>query len=472
MSLSPAEIRLVVEELRPFVGAVVQKVYAPRERVVVLELRVPGQSVLLLVSVEAARARLHVVSSRPPSPEEALPFQQQARAHLVGRALIELGQPAPRRLALRFRDREGERVLEVELSGRHGNLVLTSAQGTIIATSGPAWPAGRSLLPGRPYVPPEEVGSTSSDSRFSAGEHFALSAAIEREYAERDRKATIEARRIQLERPLRQKRDRLRRTVAKVRAEADRTAVAESHRVAGELLKVNQHLVKRGATEARLIDYSSGEAQEVTVALKPELSVADNLSSHFRQYRRLSEGSRRAAARLGELEAELTEVEQRLAEIPTLTIEALEQASSQQRPPTTPARAQEASRLPYKEFLGTADRRIRVGKGARENDALTFKHGRPHDLWLHARGVPGSHVIVPLERAEVPPPELLLDACALAVHFSSAKGQDRVEVSYVPLRYVRKVKGTPGAVTYSQEKTLRFAHEPARIARLLASRTD
>ena len=109
---------------------------------------------------------------------------------------------------------------------------------------------------------------------------------------------------------------------------------------------------------------------------------------------------------------------------------------------------------------------------SRENDALTFKHARPHDLWLHARGLPGAHVVVPLEKGEVTPQELLLDACALAVHFSSAKGQDRVEVSYLPAKYLRKVKGAPGAVTYSQEKTLRYVHEPARIARLLASRGE
>ena len=472
MSLTPAEITQVIAELAPLAGGVVQKAFVPRDRVAILELRVPGQSAMLLLSAEAGLARLHLASGRPPSPQEALPFQQQVRAHLVGRALAAIERLSERRVELHFRDREGERVLQVELSGRHGNLVLTSASGVVIATAGAPWPTGRALQPGKPYEALDEGAKRSSMSRFTPGPDFAVSAAIEREYGERDVQATLDERRSRLEKPLRQRRDRLRRTLIKVEAEANRTAAAETHRVAGELLKVNQHQVKRGATEARLIDYASGEPLEVVIALKPELSVADNLAWHFRQYRRLSQGSQRAGARLLELQAELAAIEARLAELPQLPLESLEQLVQAAPVASTPEDAREAQRLPFKQFIGIGGRRIRVGKGARENDALSFKHARPHDLWLHARGLPGAHVVVPLEKGEAAPPELLLDACALAVHFSSAKGQDRVEVSYLPAKYLRKVKGAPGAVTYSQEKTLRYVHEPARIARLLASRGE
>jgi predicted ribosome quality control (RQC) complex YloA/Tae2 family protein len=104
---------------------------------------------------------------------------------------------------------------------------------------------------------------------------------------------------------------------------------------------------------------------------------------------------------------------------------------------------------------------------------LTFKASRPHDVWLHARGVGGSHVVVPLEKGEDISQELLLDAAHLALHHSQAKGEPRGEVAYTRVKYVRRVKGgAAGQVTYSQEKTFVVRVEPARLDRLARSAAD
>jgi predicted ribosome quality control (RQC) complex YloA/Tae2 family protein len=111
-----------------------------------------------------------------------------------------------------------------------------------------------------------------------------------------------------------------------------------------------------------------------------------------------------------------------------------------------------------------------VGRGASDNDALTLRHSKPSDLWLHARGYRGAHVVIPMGRGEECPSELLLDAATLAVHFSAAAGEDRVEVQHTPRRYVRKPRGAaPGAVMVDRERVLVLRHEPDRLARLLAS---
>lgn len=473
MSLSVAELALVVEELRALQGAVVQKAYVPRERVLFLELRVPGHTHLLRLDAEPGRTRLHLASGRPPSPQEALTFQQQARAHLVGRKLAAIDlSPNDRVVTLRFADDEGERAVVAELTGRHGNLFLLGASGNLLALGGPNLSQRRALAPGRPYLlPASEPPAKERAPRFTPGEGFALSRQIEAAYAERDAELDRAAYRARLERPLRTRLERLSRTVKKVEAEAARGEAAEAHRVAGELLKPALQRVPRGAREVALTDYSTGEPREVKIALRPELSAADNLAWHFRQYRRLLAGSQRAGQRLAQLLAEQGQLQQELEALASLPVEALaERASRLPAPVTLAKKGEPPARVPYREFRAAEGARLWVGKGAAENDFLSFKQARPHDLWLHARGRTGAHVVVPLERNAQVKPEVLLDAAALAVHFSDARGEPRAEVSYLPAKYLRKPKGgRPGQVIYSQEKTMVYVVEPERIARLLAT---
>ncbi len=157
------------------------------------------------------------------------------------------------------------------------------------------------------------------------------------------------------------------------------------------------------------------------------------------------------------------------------TLEALAQKSQQlgiqgELPEqVAPEKPREPSRhVPFRTFIGSGARVILVGKGASDNDVLTRDHARPHDLWLHARDVAGAHVVVPLEKREVCPQELLLDAAHLAAHFSDSRGEPTVDVSYTPKRYVRKPKGAaPGLVVLEREKVLRLQLEATRLAKLL-----
>ena len=126
-------------------------------------------------------------------------------------------------------------------------------------------------------------------------------------------------------------------------------------------------------------------------------------------------------------------------------------------------------RSPYRRYV-SCDHAVLVGRGAADNDVLTTKIARPHDLWLHAKGVTGAHVVVPLQKGEAILADLLVDAAHLAAHFSDARGETIVEVMYVHRRYVRKPrKAPPGAVTVEREKVLVLRVEPERVARLLAS---
>jgi predicted ribosome quality control (RQC) complex YloA/Tae2 family protein len=104
-----------------------------------------------------------------------------------------------------------------------------------------------------------------------------------------------------------------------------------------------------------------------------------------------------------------------------------------------------------------------IGRNARQNDDVTFKRGTANDLWLHARGIPGAHVVI--KQAGHPAPEpVILAAAQLAAYHSSARNDARVAVDVTEVRHVRRIKGgAPGQVVYSHERTLHV--EPRREKR-------
>ncbi|MGH7282191.1 MAG: NFACT RNA binding domain-containing protein, partial [Polyangiaceae bacterium] len=124
----------------------------------------------------------------------------------------------------------------------------------------------------------------------------------------------------------------------------------------------------------------------------------------------------------------------------------------------------------FRTFVGRGDTKILVGRGADRNDELTFDVARPHHAWLHAKGEAGAHVVVCVKKGAELTQEQLVDAAHLAAHFSKARGETLVDVSYTYRRYVRKPrKSPPGMVLVDREKVITVRLQPERIEKLLAT---
>src|SRR5712691_2136580 len=114
---------------------------------------------------------------------------------------------------------------------------------------------------------------------------------------------------------------------------------------------------------------------------------------------------------------------------------------------------------------------IWVGRSDEGNDYLTTTLACGSDVFMHVEGSPGSHVILRTGGDKEPPHESLLDACALAVHFSKQKGQQRVNVHVAAIKSVRKpASAKPGLVSVQHGQTIRFRQDPQRLERILAAR--
>ncbi|HHO81396.1 MAG TPA: DUF814 domain-containing protein, partial [Bacillaceae bacterium] len=108
---------------------------------------------------------------------------------------------------------------------------------------------------------------------------------------------------------------------------------------------------------------------------------------------------------------------------------------------------------------------IWVGRNNAQNDALTFRLADRRDVWLHARGIPGAHVVV---RSPAPDPTTLEEAALLAAYFSTGRDSGSVAVDVTEVRSVRKPRGArPGFVTYRNEKALHVHSDVERVRRLL-----
>jgi len=262
-------------------------------------------------------------------------------------------------------------------------------------------------------------------------------------------------RRARLAQAVRRERDKARQRLRSMEEQRARAEDAERYRRWGELIFSYLWQIEPGQTELAVEDQR--------IPLDPAISPQENAQSFFEQYRRsqraeaaLPEREEGAVARMGYFEQLLTQVEQADG---FAAIEALREEFEAQAGTSTDGKPQgRAARAPKRPpTLGSAEgHAILIGRSGRENDLVTFDIASPDDTWLHARGMPGSHVIIRWLRPGQEEDEATVEtAAALAAYFSGARDSGTVEVDVAKRRHVRKIKGAgPGMVTYRNERTI------------------
>lgn len=262
----------------------------------------------------------------------------------------------------------------------------------------------------------------------------------------------------------------LQRARRRVRALEEELASAEEPgplRDLAHLLLARLGEIPRGA--GRLVLRGFG-GEGVRVELDPSLSPLQNAEALFRRAaraeaarERLPELLARARGRVEELEAALKRGDP--GEAPAAFPE--EGAPASHRPKRDGPPAETGEKLPYRSFRSSGGREIRVGKGARENDALTFHHSDPDDIWLHARDAAGAHVILRWKGEGSPPARDLEEAAILAALASRARHSAVVPVDWTRRKYVRKPrKSPPGVVLPERVRTLFVRPDPSLPERL------
>ncbi len=222
---------------------------------------------------------------------------------------------------------------------------------------------------------------------------------------------------------------------------------AETLRSDADLLMAYPKAVPPHAEAVTLEDFS-GEPR--ALKLDPRLSAVENAQVFYDRAKKREGRLEQAATREEALKAERAEIAALLEDLPNHSD--AEMADLSRR--FLSERAPQSRAAPGTRYVSPQGFEVWVGRSARGNDDLTFKLAKSRDLWLHAQGYPGSHVIIRAENREIPF-ETILFAAQLAAAYSKANLSDNVPVDYTLRKNVWKVKGgAPGAVNFSQQKTV------------------
>lgn len=246
--------------------------------------------------------------------------------------------------------------------------------------------------------------------------------------------------------------------------EANRAALRESEaaerfRVFGELLLTYGRDVPSGAASVSVPDHTAA-GTAVEIPLDPALGPVENAQRYFRRYTKARAAASAIPSRIATLEATALALREAAIQIETAAAaDDLYEVHTDlvaRRFVRRPPRTRPVARSGPRRFEGPDGAVIIAGRSSRENDHVTFHVAGPDDLWLHARAIPGAHVV--LKTPGTPSEASVTAAAQVAAYYSEGRQTAQVAVDVVPRRQVRKARGAPpGAVTYEGERTLRVS---------------
>jgi predicted ribosome quality control (RQC) complex YloA/Tae2 family protein len=245
------------------------------------------------------------------------------------------------------------------------------------------------------------------------------------------------------------------RKVSRLQQQIAKPGEVAQLRAYGDLLLSNLRLVPRGVDRVRLMGW---DRSIVEIGLDPTLSPAENAARWYDEAKRRARADERLPGLLESASVELDRwrTARQQAEGGALPGWAVRELERSTRSTESGAASDQEQARPYRLFRTAGGLEVRVGRSARENDRLTFGNSSPNDIWLHARSVAGSHVILRWSEPEANPPARdLEEAATLAALFSKARTSALVPVDWTRRKHVRKPRGAPpGAVIPQRVKTL------------------
>ena len=574
MPMDGLTLGFAAREMEPLLlGGRIDKVTQPEKDTLILLIRAGSENRRLLLCASPNNARCHLTAQNYPNPLEPPMFCMLLRKQLLGGRILALKQIGGDRVLHLTVDTVNElgdhveRLLILEVMGRHSNLILVDEQGRIIDAArhvNQDMSRVRQIQPGLAYAPPpgqdklspedatlerllpylekyaslplakalgqsltgfsapaarelccrltgSTQGSLSPEELPQAAQRAAdflcrmkglqpavvllddqgdpadvfpfpyvscdtarqkpfpsLSAALENYFGVRDQKDRLEQKSSSMVRLLKTHIERCEKKLALQNEELANAARMEEYRLMGELLNANLWQLHRGQEAAVVTNYYDEAGGQVTIPLDKQLTPAQNAQRYFKKYQKARSARETAAEQKEKTLAELSFLESALLDVGKCVGESelneirselqrtgylrtsMNRRQLKQLPPSRPYR--------YRSQDGIE---ICVGKNSLQNDRLTGS-ARGGETWLHAKDMPGSHVIIRTE-GEVPP-TTLKQAAQLAAWYSKGQRSSSVPVDYTLRKYVKKPGGAPpGFVHYTNQRTVYMTVEESDI---------
>ena len=225
------------------------------------------------------------------------------------------------------------------------------------------------------------------------------------------------------------------------------------YRVYGDLLNTYGYSLKGGESSFTAENFYDNN-NEITIPLDKNKSAKENAKKYYDKYAKLSRTTKALSEEILKTKSDI----EHLQSIQTaLEVSSDDESLSQIRQELvdfgyikkhSSSKKQKITSHPY-HYISSDGYDIYVGKNNYQNEELTFKVATGNDWWFHAKGIPGSHVILKSNNEEELPDRVYEEAASLAAFYSKAKDADKVEVDYIQKKNIKKVAGAaPGFVIY------------------------
>ena len=247
------------------------------------------------------------------------------------------------------------------------------------------------------------------------------------------------------------------RKLGKLQEELQTAKDATLYQKYGELLTTYAYQIEKGQKSAQLLDYYCEEETYVTIPLNEQETAIENAQRYFKRYNKQKNAVPVIQEQIQITKEDIQYITLILSQIENASVRDIEEIREElQEVGYLRNRDKQKKSKPKKPvidtYLAPDGTEIFVGKNNKQNDYLTNKFARRSDIWLHAKDIPGSHVII---HHPQPSNETLEMAAELAAYFSKGKLSTQVPVDYTLVKNVKKVRGAkPGFVTYDEQKTL------------------
>lgn len=417
------------------------------------------------------------------------------RVYLIKRRLKDLEKqsvnPSPFILFLRKRlsnavlqkieKIEGERVLKfsflarneigktenytliVQLTGRSANLFLLDARDFILDSlrqnSGEGQEAGSRYAP--PERPKNKPQTRKDEEIFPRADFPSLSEALDDFYQKAEAEKRFRAKAQAAQNKFKQEISKREKLIKNLRRDLESHGEPDTWKRYGDLLLANLATAERRGDKISVTDFYDENLPDIEIAVEENQSVTEAAENFFKRYAKARNAQEEISKRLDVLISELADLErqnenlrQAIARKDEEFLEAITGKETAKKSGRTKEKSQDGF-SGARNFTSSDGFEILVGKGAKDNDFLTFRVAKSQDLWMHAADYPGSHVVVRNPNRKEIPQKTIIEAARLAAFFSQAKTETKVAVHYTPKKYVFKPKGAAaGLVNLASFKTI------------------
>lgn len=279
-------------------------------------------------------------------------------------------------------------------------------------------------------------------------------------FSDRDRIARMRAKSSDLSKLLANTVDRLSRKINLQRADLKKCADREQLRIKGDLLQANLYRIERGSSAVTVENFYAEDNAPITIKLDPTKSPAMNAQRFYKEYNKAKTRELMLTKQIEKATEELSYIEsvqdmlsrcETEAELSAIRSELREQGYIRAAKGTSKRKDKPLPPIEYKSSDGF---RILVGRNNKQNDQLTLRMAAKNDIWLHTKGIHGTHVIIVGEGREISD-TAITEAARIAAAHSKGRDSSQVPVDYTMVKNVSKPNGAlPGKVIYVKYNTV------------------